>query len=34
MSMLQTTSPSYVLMASIDIAREIMEEGEELYDGL
>ena len=35
MSMLQTTSPSYVLMASIDIAREIMEQrGEELYDGL
>lgn len=35
MSMLQTTSPSYILMASIDIAREIMEKrGAELYDAL
>jgi len=35
LSMLQTTSPSYVLMASIDIAREIMEKmGAELYDVL
>lgn len=35
MSMIQTTSPSYVLMASIDIARELMEKrGRELYDAL
>lgn len=33
--MLQTTSPSYILMASIDIAREVMEkEGETLYASL
>ena len=35
LSMFQTTSPSYVLMASMDIAREIMEKREaELYDAL
>lgn len=35
MSMIQTTSPSYVLMASIDIARELMEKrGADLYDAL
>ncbi|HBR02254.1 MAG TPA: arginine decarboxylase [Ruminiclostridium sp.] len=34
-SMLQTTSPSYLLMASIDQARELMERnGGSLYDGL
>lgn len=34
-SMLLTTSPSYVLMASMDIAREIMEkQGKALYDKL
>lgn len=34
-SMLQTTSPSYILMASIDRARDIMEnEGEALYERL
>ncbi len=34
-SMYQTTSPSYVLMASIDTARSFMEnKGEELYDNL
>ena len=35
LSMLQTTSPSYILLASIDIAREVMEEeGEALYASL
>lgn len=35
LSMLQTTSPSYVLMTSIDLARDIMEQsGSELYDAL
>lgn len=35
LSMLQTTSPSYVLMASMDIARDIMErEGARLYEAL
>lgn len=35
LSMLQTTSPSYVLMASMDIARDIMErEGAQLYEAL
>jgi len=35
LSMLQTTSPSYVLMASMDIARDIMEhEGTMLYEAL
>lgn len=34
-SMVQTTSPSYILMASIDIARDIMEkQGEYLYEKL
>jgi lysine decarboxylase len=34
-SMVQTTSPSYILMTSIDIARQIMEyQGEELYERL
>ncbi|NLX63624.1 MAG: aminotransferase class I/II-fold pyridoxal phosphate-dependent enzyme [Clostridiaceae bacterium] len=34
-SMVQTTSPSYLLMASIDIARSIMEnKGRELYEKL
>lgn len=34
-SMVQTTSPSYLLMASIDIARDIMDsQGEELYERL
>jgi len=35
LSMMQTTSPSYVLMASMDIARDIMEhEGTMLYEAL
>ncbi len=34
-SMVQTTSPSYLLMASIDIARDMMEnQGKSLYEGL
>jgi lysine decarboxylase len=34
-SMLQTTSPSYIFMASMDIAREMMQtEGFSLYSGL
>jgi arginine/lysine/ornithine decarboxylase len=34
-SMVQTTSPSYILMASMDIARDIMEkQGEYLYEKL
>jgi len=34
-SMVQTTSPSYLLMASIDMARSIMEnKGRELYENL
>lgn len=34
-SMVQTTSPSYILMASMDIARDMMEKhGRELYDRL
>ena len=34
-SMVQTTSPSYLLMSSIDIARSIMEnKGRELYENL
>lgn len=34
-SMVQTTSPSYILMASMDIARDMMEkQGRELYERL
>lgn len=34
-SMVQTTSPSYLLMASIDLARELLEkQGEYLYENL
>lgn len=34
-SMVQTTSPSYLLMSSIDIARDIMEKhGKSIYEGL
>lgn len=35
LGMLQTSSPSYLIMASLDIARELMQEsGEERLDGL